>query len=177
MSAIDKELIERFVELAARRLRGEWVVMGGTVLHLVGLEERTTFDIDVAGPREAEMEQSLELMRIAEELGLPVEAINQAGAFFLHRIEGWREHVVPVRTSERASVLRPDATLFLLLKLSRLTESDLADCRAFVGGAAERGEKIDVDRIERAIDDELSDENLSTARRERLRALSDLVSH
>lgn len=97
MSRIDAEMLQSFVRLAAERLKGDWVVIGGCVLPLLGVEHRTTVDIDVAGPRDADADQVFILMEIAEELGLPVEAINQAGAFFLRRIEGWPDHVVVVR--------------------------------------------------------------------------------
>jgi hypothetical protein len=133
MSVIDRSAAGRFVRLAADRLEGEWVLIGGALLPLLGIPGRTTLDIDIAGPADAGPGASLALMEIAERVGLPVEAVNQAGAFFLRRIDGWQDHLLPVRRGRRASILRPDATLFVLLKLPRLTESDLSDCLAYLG--------------------------------------------
>ncbi len=150
MRSLDTELLQRFVDLAAERLRGDWVVIGGCVLPLLGIDHRVTLDIDVAGPKDADTEQVMILMEIAEELGLPVEAINQAGAFFLRRIEDWPEHIVEVRRGEHAALFVPDATLFLLLKIRRLTASDLSDCLEMIKLARARGEEIDVARVRSA---------------------------
>jgi hypothetical protein len=150
VSVLDQETLRRFVELAGDRLTGDWVIIGGCVLHLLGIGQRTTFDIDVAGPKEAGMDQAVTLMELAEELGLPVEAINQAGAFFLRRIEAWEEEIVAVHRGETATFHVPSATLFLLLKLGRLTEADLSDCILIVEHARERQEPIDAERVAKA---------------------------
>lgn len=148
---LDRETMRRFVALAGDRLGGDWVVMGGTVLPLLGVEHRVTVDIDVAGPDEAGMEQTLILLGIAEELGLPVEAVNPAGAFFLRRVRGWKSHLVEIHRGRRARILVPDATLFVLLKLGRLTEADLSDCLAMLELARTRGERVDRVRLRRTI--------------------------
>lgn len=70
MSTVSAQLMARFVSLAAERLEGAWVIMGGAVLPLVGVEHRVTLDIDVAGPDTADMAQTLALMEIAVEIGL-----------------------------------------------------------------------------------------------------------
>lgn len=129
--------LERFVKVAGERLSGDWVLMGGSVLLGLGIEQRVTHDIDVAGPRTATQEDTLVLMDIAEELGLPVEAINQAGAFFLHKQRGWEEQLVPLHTGTNATIFRPNATLYVRLKLARLSESDLQDCLAMLAFASE----------------------------------------
>jgi hypothetical protein len=172
VTGIDRELVHRFVVLAADSLQGDWVVMGGAVLPLLGVESRVTWDIDVAGPPEAKMDQALVLMEIAERLGLPVEAINQAGAYFLRRVEGWRESLVKVHIGKSATILRPDATLFVLLKIDRLTESDLADCTEMLEAARQLGEPIRKDRIVDAIGIALRHAELTDGRRDRLEALA-----
>lgn len=176
MTTVDRALLERFVKLAGRRLRGDWVVMGGGVLPLLGIEHRVTVDVDVAGPADAGQDQTLELMRIAEELGLPVEAINQAGAFFLHRIGGWREDLVTVHEGPTATIHRPNVTLFLLLKISRLSESDLADCTELLRWAARHGEEPDAPRIRSAIESAL-DDCTSPSRQARLESLARSTHH
>lgn len=152
MKAIDRAIVEKFVDLAAQRLSGDFVIIGGAVLSLLGIEGRTTVDIDVAGPKEASLGETLKLFEIAEGLGLPPEAINQAGAFFLHRIEDYERHLVLIRDGPLARIYRPDATLFILLKVARLTERDLEDCLKVIEYARKTGEVIEVSSIKKAIE-------------------------
>lgn len=125
---INQGILKKFIKLAEKKLTGKWVIMGGAVLPLMGIEYRITNDIDIAGPKKSTQRDMLVLMEIAQTLGLPIEAINQAGAFFLHKIENWEKHLIVVSKKEKVTFYRPNATLFLLLKISRLTESDLQDC-------------------------------------------------
>lgn len=172
MKPLDQETLQRFVALAGERLEGDWVVIGGMVLPLLGVTHRVTMDIDVAGPEGAASDQLLTLMQIAEELGLPVEAINQAGAYFLHRIEDWEERLVEVHRGTKAAIHVPDPTLFLLLKLRRLTESDLVDCREMLKLSRKRKMSVDRERIRSEVNKELAGEP-SEGRAERLEALLD----
>lgn len=175
MKALDSGTLKRFLDEVADRLEGEWVIIGGASLPLLGAGFRPTADIDVAGPEDASMAQSLLLMEIAEELELPVEAINQAGTFFLRRIQGWREHVVTVRRGPAATILRPDATLFVLLKLQRLTETDLADCLEVLSVTGRNGERLDFPRLKQAVDAHLR-EQPSPGRLQRLTRLQEALS-
>lgn len=174
MTQLTPEILERFVSEAADRLEGEWVVIGGSALPLMGAAERPTADIDVAGPDDATLAQTIVLLEIAEELGLPVESINQAGSFFLRRIEGWRDHVVPVRKGPRTTILRPDTTLFVLLKLARFTETDLRDCVEVLRLAAKRGEAVDNTRLAATVET-LLQEHPSQNRLQRLRKLREVM--
>ena len=70
----------------------------------------------------------LELLGLAHDLGLPVEAVNSAADFFVDRIVGWRQLIEPFRQGAGARIFRPSPTLFLLLKLRRLSARDLDDC-------------------------------------------------
>ncbi len=128
MMAIDLKTGKKFLELASKELKGKWVVLGGTVMVLLGVKERFTVDIDLAGPETATQADTLKLMAIAEKIGLPPEAINQAGAFFLYRIPKWQENLMPIIETKQFSLYRPNSFLFLQLKISRLSESDLSDC-------------------------------------------------
>jgi hypothetical protein len=157
--------------MAGRALDGDWVIIGGSVLPLVGAEGRVTVDIDIAGPADAGQDQTLALMDIAERLGLPVEAINQAGAFFLRRIEGWEREIVLVHEGPRARIHRPSVTLFVLLKIGRMSESDLADCVDLARWAGRPGERPDVPRLIEAIGRAV-DESPGAARRARLGTLA-----
>jgi len=128
MKTIDLKTVKKFVEKATDKLTGDWVILGGAVLPLIGKQVRVTLDIDVAGPKIATLDHTLKLMEIAEELGLPPEAINQAGAFFLYRIPQWKNHLVLIRKGKSGGFFRPDLWLYVRLKGSRLSESDLSDC-------------------------------------------------
>jgi len=175
VKAVDALTMERFLEMATQRLQGEWVIIGGAALTLMGVEERATLDINLAGPDEATTADTLALTEIAEELGLPVEAINQAASFFLRRIEGWQRHLVTLRRSEYAEIFRPDTTLFVLLKLARLTETDLNDCLKVLALARRGAEQLDLDRLLAAVGDAVK-ASKSPAKLERLKRLKDELS-
>lgn len=128
MKAIDRALLERLMQMAGDRLKGRWVLLGGTLLPLLGIEYRVTTDIDLVGLGTSEQGQTLALMTIAEELGLPVEAINQAAGYFLSRQEPFEDHLLLLKKGRTAEIFRPDLYLFLMLKAGRLSESDLSDC-------------------------------------------------
>jgi hypothetical protein len=128
MIGIDSKTTHRFFELAAKELKGDWIILGGSVMVLLGVNERFTVDIDLAGPKNATQADTLKLMTIAEKIGLAPEAINQAGAFFLSRIPRWEDNLVPILKTKHFSLSRPNSFLFLQLKIARLSESDLGDC-------------------------------------------------
>jgi hypothetical protein len=169
MNPIDGKLLERFVDLAAQRLEGTWVIIGGAVFPLLGIPYRVTLDIDIAGPLDAPVSATVRLMEIAEELALPVEAVNQAATLFLTRVAGWERHLVRVRQGARASICRPDATLFILLKISRFTETDRDDCLQFLRLASEKGEPVDFPALEKAVTFEMG-RGKNAERRRRLKA-------
>ncbi len=121
--------LKKFIEIASDRLTGEWVVIGGTVLPILGVEYRVTLDIDLIRIREKEgNSDSLILMEIAEQIGLPIEAVNQAGAYFFSKVENANDHLVILRKGSKCTIYRPDVWLYIALKLGRFTETDLEDC-------------------------------------------------
>ncbi len=128
MIEINSKTTQKFCELAAKELKGDWVILGGSVMVLLGVKERFTVDIDLAGPTTSTQADTLKLMTIAEKIGLAPEAINQAGAFFLNRIPNWKDNLVPIIKKKDFSLSRPNSFLFLQLKIARLSESDFGDC-------------------------------------------------
>ena len=146
------------------------MVIGGCVLPILGIDQRITVDIDISGPDTADMEQTIALMKIAEDLGLPVEAINLAGGLFLRRIPGWEQNLVEVHRGPQATLHVPDTTLFLLLKLARLTEIDLDDCLAMLQLSRQCGSSLDSERIVGAIHESLGAE-APPGKRQRLESL------
>lgn len=130
---INSKLMKKFIAKVLTNLEGEWVIIGGTVLSLLGIDERVTMDIDmVAINNKQSNSQSIKLMEIAESLGLPVEAINQAGEYFLSKVDGFQDHLILFAESKKCKIYRPDTYLFLKLKLARSSETDIRDCMAFL---------------------------------------------
>ena len=149
METIDKNLLIRFFQKADERTRGEFVLLGGSVLQLLGITDRTTIDIDISHRDINKADsQIVQLMEVALELNLPVESINQAASFYLYKLDGWQNHIVEVFSGERCRFFRTDATLFVQLKLGRLSEVDLADCIDMIKFAKSSGELLDRKKIE-----------------------------
>lgn len=155
MTPLTRDLLERFLRIAGDRLTGDWVLMGGTVLTVVGITHRVTLDIALAGPEGATNAETLALMEIAQSLGLAPETINQAGALFLRRVPGWQDDLVLLHRGATAAIHPPGVTLLVLLKLGRLGEADLADCQAMIAWGRRHGEPADTRRLEAAIAREL----------------------
>lgn len=137
------------LQSAAENLTGDWVLVGGAAAAVWFAPGRTTEDIDLIGPHGTNADLLL-LMEIAESHGLPIETINPAAGFYLRRIIGWNQEVVLLREG-RARIYRPNATLFLLLKLGRLGEKDLDDCAALLAWSEANGEPIDRGRVTTAL--------------------------
>jgi hypothetical protein len=107
----------------------------------------------------------LALMELASKLGLPIESVNSAADFFVHRISGWREMLVPFRSGTRGAIFRPNATLFLLLKIGPLSENDLADCTAVIQTVQQGQEPLDRPRVLIAMDALALTEDLALQKR------------
>ncbi len=124
---LDEKLLRRFLKLASERLSGEWVLLGGMVLPFLEHAYRVTSDIDFVPVKAVGNDQTLEVMKICEELGLPIETVNGAASFFLHKIQDFKSQLVLIEEG-KAKIYRPSVMLFLQLKFARLSESDLHDC-------------------------------------------------
>jgi hypothetical protein len=138
--SISEETLSKFVLAAADKLNGTWVIIGGAVLHLLNIATRQTEDIDLAGPETSTQAETLRLMELAESFGLPIEAINQAGAFFLHKIPGWEQKIIAVHRGQTATFFRPNLELYFELKIARLTEADAADCLSYLAYTVKNNE-------------------------------------
>ena len=125
---ITRSTLGRFLKKALAELKGDWVVLGGNVLPLLGSETRPTSDIDFVPLQETDSASQLKVMEICESLGLPPEAANPAAALFLKRIPGHEKQLLLVDSSKKVRIYRPNAALFLKLKIGRFSESDLSDC-------------------------------------------------
>jgi hypothetical protein len=49
MKSLDQKALKKFISLAGDRLKGEWVLIGGTLLHALEEDYRSTTDIDLVG--------------------------------------------------------------------------------------------------------------------------------
>lgn len=138
--------MQKLVTQASERLEGEWLLVGGAAAALWFSAARVTSDIDLL-PLEGSASQRRALMELAVESGLPVEAVNSAADFFVRRIDGWRDELVVLAQGSLATIFRPTATLFVLLKIGRLSEIDLSDCVELLAHCRSSGETIDVAKV------------------------------
>lgn len=143
----DKARIDALLAAAAARLDGEWLLIGGAAAATWFFVGRTTEDVDLVGLAGTPAER-LALMDLASDAGLPIEAVNSAGDFFVRKIDGWRDELVPLLRGLKATIYRPSATLFLLLKIERLSAVDLDDCVALLGHCSATREPVDLARVD-----------------------------
>lgn len=144
---MDKKLLDKFIQLLGEKVSGNWIIIGGSVLPWLGASCRHTKDIDIVGPKDSSQMDTLLIMEIAQSLGLPIEAINQAAAFFLYRISDWEKNIVLIYKGHKASVFRPNATLYILLKLKRFSEGDYEDCLNMIEFSKNKKESIRKQKI------------------------------
>lgn len=172
MKVLNPELLRRFLDLASQQLKGEWLLIGGTLLPAVGLHVRSTMDIDLVGLHEKEMAQTLKLMEISENLGLSIESINQAAAFFVKKVGYTKEDLIPLKEGKEATIYRPSFELYLKLKTTRLTETDLIDCLHYFNYCQSQRDKISQPQLQRVIKKALKLPNLAPEKAYRLQELA-----
>jgi hypothetical protein len=122
--------IDKLLEELCQKVGGDWLLTGGSLVQLEMDGQRATEDIDLVAIRHAELSEVAaqdELFKAAIRLGLSPESVNSAAGFFVHRLDGWKDHLVKLRSGAKGTIFRPDLTLFVALKLGRATEIDLAD--------------------------------------------------
>ena len=168
------KVLSKLINQVADQIDGDWVVIGGMVLPLLGDEYRVTVDVDLVSTEEkASQERTLQLMQIAQDAGLPIETINSAGGFFLYRIKGWKNDLVLLKKGKRGRIFRPNATLYLILKIGRMSETDLEDCKKMIRFAQKQNEPIDFKRVRLEIS--LLNGGKSTETAKRLRSELDVL--
>jgi hypothetical protein len=152
---INNSVMKKFQNLALKNLSGEWVVLGGSVLHLLNIDERVTIDIDLA-KKSGATDETLTLMNISEKLNLPITSINQAASFFLYKIPNWEKQLVLIAQSKICKLYRPNATLYIILKIQRMSESDLQDCIQMINFSKIEKESIEKLKILKEIKKKLT---------------------
>jgi hypothetical protein len=148
---LNRERLERLLGAMVENLHGDWLLVGGALVALWLEPRRVTEDIDLVGLGSSP-DDRLDLMRFADAMGLPIEAVNSAADYFVRRIPGWNEELELFRTGRQARIFRPSATLFLLLKMERLSDQDLFDCLAMMSLVRKDGLAIDIVTIIAALD-------------------------
>lgn len=149
-AALDRVRIDAVVQAVADRLAGDWLLVGGGLVALWLTPRRMTEDVDLVG-MEGSGADRLSLLGLAIDVGLPVETLNSAADFFVHRISDWRGQVELFRQGASGRIFRPSATLFLLLKVHRLSEQDLSDCLDLLARVVADQLFIDVARVESSL--------------------------
>ncbi len=166
---MDRQRIDAVVQAVADRLDGEWLLVGGSLVALWIDTGRTTEDIDLV-PVRGSKDARMALLGLAADLGLPVEALNSAADFFVERIPKWTDEIVVLRKGKRGTVYRPSPTLFLLLKIRRMSEEDLADCLGLLDKTAKEALPLDAARVLREMESLPAHEERGVrGRRDRLR--------
>lgn len=147
---ITSKVLKEFQKEALRSLTGEWVIMGGAVLHLLNINERITLDIDLAR-KTGQTDETLALLKITDKLKLPLSSINQAGAFFLRQISDWEMKLIVCAENKKCRILRPNGTLYLQLKIKRMSESDQQDCLQMIKYCKKHQEELDISLLKKEI--------------------------
>ncbi len=133
MKLITPRLVKTLLKKTSETLEGDWVLIGGALIQFLEIHERTTMDIDIVPLSQSRAnEQTLNLMKLAENLQLPVEVINISAAFFLFKIKSYKDNLQVLYKGKKGVVYGPNLELFLRLKLNRLSETDLDDCLSYL---------------------------------------------
>lgn len=129
---ISQQNYDLFVKKILEKIDCDWLIIGGSLLILLKASERATTDIDICPIEELTNERRLQLMDVAQQSGLPIEAINPAADFFLRQIPNWKESLVLYKTGKNGNLYRPSLELYFKLKLNRASDSDISDCISFL---------------------------------------------
>jgi hypothetical protein len=146
------ERLEVLLAALTEHLDGDWLLLGGALVALWLEPRRVTEDIDLVSLAGLP-EQRLQLMEFAAAAGLSIEAVNSAADYFVRRIPGWQQEIELFRLGPKARIYRPTPTLFLLVKIGRLSDQDLADCLAMIAKARTDALPVDGKRVLAALID------------------------
>lgn len=103
-------------------LPGDWLLVGGSLLVAKGVSDRATVDIDLVGLSNPGQTETLRLMEIASEAGLPIETLNQAAGYFVLKIPELRDHLRLWFSGKQGKLFEPDLYLYVRLKVGRFSE-------------------------------------------------------
>lgn len=112
-------------------LKGDWILVGGGLLHVLGISERETIDLDIVPAGDITNSDQLKIMDVAVKNGFPPEVINFSAEFFVKRQKDWNSELVLLFENENVRIFRPNCKLFRRLKEQRGTETDMLDIEVF----------------------------------------------
>jgi hypothetical protein len=167
---LDSKVIKKLIQKAGEQLSGEWILAGGVLLPALDLPIRSTVDVDLWGLGSHESSQQLELMKLSESLGLPVDTINQAGAFFLNKVGYVKDDLIILHKGSKATVFRPSVALYWRLKVQRFTETDAQDCSHYLKFCRQVKDPVDLSEL-RGILQAAQTDAASAEKRGRIRKL------
>lgn len=174
MKNLNARLLREFLKQAGNSLTGNWLLVGGTLLPAVGLDVRSTVDIDLVGLGEKERGQGLELMRLCDALGFPVETINSAATFFVNEVGFDKSDILPLYRGSSATIHRPTVEFYWKLKLKRLTEGDQLDCQHYLQYCKGRNDPIPSEKLKAMVQAHMRREP-DPEKRSRLKILAEIV--
>ena len=126
----NKDILILYNEII-KNLHGDWLLVGGALLHVLEISDRVTLDIDLVPLGEITNNDQLKIMQIAEDNNFPPETINFAAEFFVKKQKNWMDEIIILHENENLKLYRPSKKLFRLLKEQRGTETDLMDIEMF----------------------------------------------
>lgn len=174
INPLNPKLLREFIKQAGEQLQGNWLLVGGTLLPALGLDVRATVDIDFICLNEKGSSQTIALMELADSLGLPIETVNQAAAFFLKNIDYDNTDLISLHEGSKAKIYRPSTVLYWNLKLSRLSESDLIDCQHYYNYCLGHKDVIITKKLEHLLIQTLKN-NLSPEKKLRIKSLQSVL--
>lgn len=140
---LNTQVLTKLAKEISNEIKGDWLIFGGSSLYLLGVESRATTDVDIASFHNSTNQETLQLMTIAADFNLPVEVINQAGSFFLNKIENWQNRCQLFCKGKLGKIYIPEFDLYIELKSARMSESDLSDCLAYLKWTKENKKSFD----------------------------------
>ncbi len=127
---MDSQRIDEILDYLVNDLGGDWFLTGGALVRIAFDPERGTEDVDFVRVRHPTLSDEASRNQLFQWLiarGLGPEWVNPAVEPFVREVPLWESETVLLRHGSKGTVLRPNLTLFVYLKLRRGTEVDLRD--------------------------------------------------
>lgn len=128
---MDSKKMKLLLKDLFKTIEGDWLLIGGALLHTLNLTDRETLDIDIVSIKGSTEEDQLRCIDIALKHGLPPDAINFASTIFVKKQKNWKEEIILLYEGKRGRIYRPSKKLFRNLKKSRATDIDLLDIELY----------------------------------------------
>ena len=174
MKSLDSQLLKVFLNKSATELSGSWLLVGGTLLPALGVDVRPTIDIDLIPISQRNNQGELELMRIADSLGLPVESINQSAKYFVEQIGYQQKDLILLIKGRKSKIYRPSFELYCRLKVARLTETDRTDIAQYHAYCLSNGEISNLQNLKKFLE-KLKKAEKNPNKKERLQNLIEML--